>query len=176
MHKRPKISVYIAQSIDGYIAKRDGNLDWLHYGHEGEEDYGFKKFSGSVDALILGRNTYEAVCGFGEWPYGGKRVVVLSRTLKAVRNEAELYSGDLGKLVEKLQADGIKHVWVDGGVAVSRFLEAGLVDEVTISTIAMILGGGIPLFSAMNREHKCRLVSSKVYPSGLVQTKYEILF
>jgi len=172
---RPKVSIYIASSIDGYIARKDGNLDWLHYGHAGDEDYGFKKFTSSIDAVIMGRNTYEVVAGFDEWAYKEKRVVVLSNTLRTVRKEAEIFSGELTELLAKLHAEGIKHIWIDGGVTVSRFLEAGLVDEITISIIAMVLGSGIPLFSPMNQEHKCHLISTKSYPSGLVQLKYGVL-
>jgi dihydrofolate reductase len=172
---RPKISVYIAASIDGYIARRDGNLDWLQYGHTGDEDYGFKDFITSVDALILGRNTYEVVAGFDEWPYKGKRVIVLSRHLNEVRKEAELFNGHEADLLAKLHFEGVEHVWVDGGITVSKFLEKGLVDEITLSIIAMVLGSGIPLFSAMNRENRCCLVSARPYPSGLVQLKYKVL-
>lgn len=175
MTARPKVSVYIATSIDGYIARNDGNLDWLHYGHTGDEDYGFKKFINSIDALILGRKTYEVVSAFDEWPYKGKRVIVLSNTLNEVRKEAELFSGRLTDLLSKLHNENVSHVWVDGGITASKFLEAGLVDELTISVIAMVLGFGIPLFSKMNTEHKCRLVSSHSYPSGLVQLKYEVI-
>lgn len=172
---RPKISIYIAASIDGYIARNDGSLDWLEYGHEGDEDYGFKKFINGIDALVLGRNTYEVVSGFGEWPYKGKRVIVLSNRLKEVRKEAELFCGQLTDLASMLYSEGIRHVWVDGGITVSKFLEAGLVDDITISVIATVLGSGIPLFSTMNREHKCRLISTQSYPSGLVQLKYEVV-
>lgn len=172
---RPKISIYIAMSIDGYIARKDGGLDWLEYGHTGHEDYGFKKFISNIDALVLGRNTYEVVSNFDRWPYEDKRVVVLSRNLKEVRKEAELFRGQLRDLVSKLYSDGIKHVWVDGGITVSGFLEAGLVDDITVSVIAMILGSGIPLFSTMDKEHKCRLLSTQSYPSGLVQLKYEVI-
>lgn len=171
---RPKISIYIATSIDGYIARKDGNLDWLHYGHTGDEDYGFKNFFNSIDALILGRNTYEVISGFGDWPYKGKRVTVLSNTLKDVRKEAELFCGQLTDLLSKLHSENVRHVWVDGGITASKFLEDGLVDELTISIIAMVLGSGIPLFSTMNQEHKCRLISTQSYPSGLVQLKYEV--
>lgn len=171
---RPQISIYIAMSIDGYIARKNGELDWLEYGHTGDEDYGFKKFIGSVDALVLGRNTYEVVSGFDKWPYDGKKVIVLSHTLNAVRKEAELFCGQLADLVSTLHSEGIKRIWVDGGITVSRFLEADLIDDITISVIAMVLGSGIPLFSTMNREHKCRLISTQSYPSGLVQLKYEV--
>lgn len=137
------MSVYIATSIDGYIVRKDGNLDWLQYGHTGDEDYGFKKFIDSIDALILGRNTYQVVSGFDEWPYKDKRVIVLSKALKEV--EAELFYGELSDLLSKLHAENIKHVWVDGGITVSRFLEEELVDEMTISIIAMVLGSGSPI-------------------------------
>lgn len=171
---RPKVSIYIAMSIDGYIARKNGGLDWLEYGHSVDEDYGFKKFIGSIDALVLGRNTYEVVSGFDKWPYEGKKVIVLSNTLSEVRKEAELFCGQLTDLASRLHSEGIKRVWVDGGITVSKFLEAGLVDDITISVIAMVLGSGIPLFSTMNREHKCRLISTQSYPSGLVQLKYEV--
>lgn len=174
-NERPKFSVYIAMSIDGYIARKDGGLDWLEYGHTGDEDYGFKKFISGIDTLVLGRNTYEVVCSFKEWPYKGKRVIVLSHKLNEVRKEAELFGGQLTDLASQLHSEGIKHVWVDGGITVSKFLEAGLVDDITISVIAVVLGSGIPLFSAMDKEHKCRLLSTQSYPSGLVQLKYEVV-
>ncbi len=172
---RPKISIYIAMSLDGYIARKDGGLDWLEYGHTGDEDYGFKAFMNSIDALVLGRNTYEVVSGFDQWPYQGKRVIVLSHSLKEVRKEAERFCGPLTDLASMLHSEGIRHIWVDGGITVSKFLEAGLVDEITLSIIAIVLGAGIPLFSAMDKEHKCRLVSTRSYPSGLVQLKYEVI-
>lgn len=172
---RPKISIYIATSIDGYIARTNGEIDWLDYGHTGDEDYGFKTFIGDIDALVLGRNTYEVVSGFDQWPYEGKKVIVLSHSLTKVRKEAELFSGQLTDLTSKLHSEGIKHIWVDGGITVSQFLEAGLVDDITISIISMVLGSGIPLFSTMNREQKCRLINTRSFPSGLVQLKYEVI-
>jgi dihydrofolate reductase len=171
---RPKVSIYIASSIDGYIARPDGNLDWLQYGHTGDEDYGFNKFINNIDAVIMGKNTYEVVAGFDKWAYS-KRVIVLSSTLIEVRKEAELFSGQLTELLAKLYSEGVGHIWVDGGVTASKFLEADLVDEITISIIAMVLGCGIPLFSTMHREHKCHLVSTQSYPSGLMQLKYEVV-
>lgn len=107
---RPKVSIYIASSIDGYIARKDGNLDWLHYGHTGNEDYGFKKFTNSIDAVVMGKNTYEVVAGFDDWAYKDKRVIVLSKSLNTVRKEAELFSGELTELLSKLHAENIKHI------------------------------------------------------------------
>jgi dihydrofolate reductase len=172
---QPKISVYIAMSIDGYIARKDGSIDWLERGHVGDEDYGFKKFFNNIDALVLGRNTYETVSAFDKWPYTEKRVIVLSDTLKEVRMETELFCGPLTRLASMLHSDGIQHVWVDGGITISKFLEAGLVDHITISIIPVILGSGIPLFSFMNIEQVCRFISTQSFSSGLVQLQYEVI-
>lgn len=171
---RPKISIYLATSIDGYIARKDGNLDWLDRVGGFDEDYGFQKLLDSIDAVILGRNTYEVAASVLDWPYKGKRIVVLSRSLKTVREEAELFQGDLTQLISQLHSDGIQHIWIDGGVTISQFLELQMVDCITLSVIPIILGSGIPLFRAMGQELACRLISSQSYPSGLVQLKYEI--
>lgn len=170
--ERPKISVYIAMSIDGYIARKDGSIDWLERGHVGNEDYGFKQFFNSIDVLVLGRKTYEVVSDFDKWPYTGKRVIVLSSTLKEVRPEAELYSGEVKTLVQILV--DAQHVWVDGGMTVTRFLAAGLVDHITLSILPVVLGSGIPLFSPTSNEQICHFQSSKSYPGGLVQLKYAV--
>ena len=171
---RPKISIYIGISIDGYIARKDGSIDWLDRVKDEGEDYGFRKFFDSIDALILGRNTYDVVAPIPEWPYKGKRVVVLSNSLQAVKQEAELFNGDIMQLISQLHADGIKHIWIDGGVTISQFLEAQMVDSMTLTVIPILLGSGMPLFHAIEKELPCRLVSSQSYPSGLVQLHYDI--
>ncbi|MBA3237146.1 MAG: dihydrofolate reductase [Parachlamydiaceae bacterium] len=170
---RPKITIYIATSIDGYIARQDGSLDWLDRVGGFDDDYGFQKLLDSIDAVILGRNTYEIAATVQDWPYKGKRIIVLSNTLKTVRSEAELFQGDLTQLVNNLHADGIKHVWIDGGVTVSQFLNLQMVDSMTLSVIPVILGSGMPLFSAIGKELSCSLSSSQSYPSGLVQLNYD---
>lgn len=171
---RPKISVYIATSIDGFIARNDGTLDWLDcVGSEGE-DYGFKEFLGSVDAVILGRKTYEVAAtayGTEKWPYQGKRMIVLSTTLQTVIPKAEIYSGDLAALATQLHREGVRHAWIDGGVSISQCLRVNMVDEIILSIIPTLLGSGIPLFD-IKREFPCRLLSTQTYPSGLVQIKY----
>ena len=178
--ERPKISVFIATSIDGYIAKKNGDIDWLvkfnpPTATDEDKDCGYSKFFSGVDVLVMGRNTYETVSGFDTWPYQGKRVVVLSYTLTSVCEQAELFTGDIAHLIEKLHAEGIKHIYVDGGVTVSHFLNAGLVDQMIISLIPVVLGSGIPLFSKINNDKWCRLVSSKPYSNGLVQLQYEVV-
>ena len=180
MNTRPKISVFIATSIDGYIAKTNGDIDWLvkfnpPTGEDEDKDCGFSKFFTGVDVLIMGRNTYEVVSGFDMWPYQGKRVVVLSSTLTSVCAQAELFTGDIAHLIEKLHADGAKHIYVDGGTTVSQFLNMGLIDYMIISLIPVVLGSGIPLFSKINNDKWCHLVSSKPYSNGLVQLQYEVV-
>lgn len=171
--KRPKISIYIAMSIDGYIAKEDGDVDWLQQGCIPGEDYGYPKFMATVDALVMGRNTYEKVLTFEPWPYKGKRVIVLSKTLTSVKNDAELYKGNIRQLVEKLYDEEIKHVYIDGGMTACQFLNEKIVDQMTLSVSPIILGAGIPLFSHIDTEVDCRLTSSQSYSCGLVQLAYE---
>ncbi len=174
MKKRPHISVYIAVSLDGYIAREDGSLDWLDRVGGFNEDYGFQGMLGSIDAVILGRKTYEVASTVPD-PYPGKRVIVLSNHLSFIKQGAELYSGDLDDLLLKLGREGIKHVWVDGGLTISQFLASQKVDTVTLSIIPVILGSGIPLFNVLGKEIPCRLISSQSYSSGLVQLNYEII-
>lgn len=172
--QRPKISVYIALSIDGYIARKDDSLDWLDRVGGFDEDYGFQQMLVGIDALIIGRKTYEIASTVPD-PYPGKRVVVLSNSLDSVKEGMELYKGDLAELSEKLHKEGIKHIWVDGGSTISQFLSLQLVDEMTLSVIPIVLGAGIPLFHAIGKEIPCRLLSSQSYRSGLVQQHYEII-
>lgn len=179
-NNRPKISVFIATSIDGYIAKKDGDIEWLTTfslpTHENEDkDCGFSKFYSDVDVLVMGRNSYEVVSNFDTWPYEGKRVVVLSSKLTSVCEKAKLFKGDIPHLIEKLHADGIKHIYVDGGVTISQFLNMGLIDQMIISIIPVVLGAGIPLFSKINSDKWCRLISSQVYSNGLVQLRYDLV-
>lgn len=171
----PKISIYIASSLDGYIARKDGSLDWLDRVGGFNEDYGFQKLMDSLDAVILGRKTYEVAASVPKWPYKGKRSVVLSNSLKTVREEAELFRGDLTHLVSQLYSEGIRHIWVDGGKTISQFLYLEMVDSLTLSILPVLLGDGIPLFSTLGKELPCKLVSSQSYPSGLVQLNYEII-
>jgi len=171
---RPKISIYIATSIDGYIARKDGGLDWLDRVGGFDEDYGFQELLDSIDALIIGRKTYEVATTVSD-PYPGKRVVVLSNSLDSVRKDMELYQGDLAELLTRLHRDGIEHIWIDGGNTISQFLSCQMVDMMTLSIIPVILGSGIPLFNVIEKEIPCHAISSQAYPSGLAQLRYEII-
>ena len=121
----------------------------------------------------MGKNSYEVVSNFDTWPYEGKRVVVLSSTLISVCDKAELFKGDIARLIEELYADGIKHIHVDGGDTISRFLNMELIDHMIISIVPVVLGAGIPLFSKINSDKRCRLISSQAYSNGLVQLRYD---
>jgi len=173
-NKRPQISIYIAVSIDGFIAREDNSLDWLDRVGGFDEDYGFKRLMDSIDTLIIGRKTYEVAITVPD-PYPGKRVIVLSNTLCSVKDGMELYRGNVAELVSKLEEQEVKHIWIDGGVTISQFLSCQMVDKMTLSVIPIILGSGISLFSEIGKEIPCRLLSSQSYPSGLVQLNYEII-
>ncbi|HEY1086692.1 MAG TPA: dihydrofolate reductase family protein [Archangium sp.] len=168
----PFCSVFIATSVDGFIARRDGGIDWLSRVERPGEDYGFAAFFETVDALVMGRNTWEIVKAFPTWPYGDKRVIVLThRPLSPVKNE-ETFSGEPRALVEKLGAEGVRRVYVDGGVVIQSFLRAGLVDELTVSQIPVLLGEGIPLFAGAGRETALQLVESRAFDSGLIRSTW----
>lgn len=176
--ERPKMLVYIATSIDGYIAKENDGLDWLTTFSppvdNPQEDYGFRDFLASVDALIMGKNTYKIASSADYWPYEGNRVIVLSSSLSSVCEKAELYKGNIIALVNTLYTEGIRHIYVDGGNTISQFLNHQLIDELIISVIPVILGSGIPLFQGVQNESWCRLISSRSYENGLVQLHYAL--
>ena len=176
-----KISVYIATSLDGFIARENGDLDWLP-GSEGQsdgEDYGYQQFMDSVDTLVMGRNTYEMVLSFGKWPYGEKRVFVLSsqeiEISEFLAGIVESRSSSLAKLVDELRIAGAQHIYIDGGNTIQGFLNAGLIDEMIITRIPVLIGSGIPLFGTLDHDQKLRHIQTSSFANGLVQSKYEVL-
>ncbi len=169
---RPKVSVYMGMSLDGYIAGEDHALDWLNIVDAPGEDYGFASFFAGVDTMLIGRNTYDVVLGFPEWPYAGKRVVVLTGREAAARQNEEFRTGPLPALLEELGRTGARHVYADGGRVVSALLNETLVDEMTVSIIPIVLGAGIPLFLSGIQTVRLDLVESRGFPTGLVQVKY----
>lgn len=172
---RPRCSVFIAISLDGFIARADGGIDWLTTVERPGEDYGFGAFFGAVDTLVLGRKTYETALGFDAWPYAGKRVVVLTRDpSRAPRHGEELTSSELPALLERLGDQGARHVYLDGGVTIGRALAAGVVDELTVSIIPVLLGEGLPLAPHVGRDAGLTLLEHRAFPSGLVQLRYRV--
>jgi dihydrofolate reductase len=170
-------SVFIGMSVDGFIARPNGELDFLPPG--GGEPHGYDEFMGSVDALVIGRGTFETVLSFPEWPYGKKRVVVLSSRpldFSGVRGgNVEQMSGPPAEIVSKLAASGSEHLYIDGGITVQRFLSAGLIQRLIITRVPVLIGEGIPLFGTLPHDIRLRHVATKHYQSGLVQTEYEVL-
>ena len=170
-----KASVFVGTSLDGFIARVNGDLDFLPPG--GGEPHGYDEFIASVDALVIGRKTFETVLTFDTWPYGEKPVFVLStRALASAPAGAmvERMSGDPAEIVSKLDARGIRHVYVDGGNTIQRFLQAGLIQRLIITRVPVLIGAGIPLFGAVPRDILLKHVGTRQYASGLVQSEYLI--
>jgi len=176
-----KLSVFIAVSLDGHIARLNGKLDFLETNSDRAkgEDYGYQSFIGSVDCIVMGRNTFEKVVSFPTWPYHNKRVIVLSRTWDQIPDQfvdlAELYSGKVELLTVELQNQGVRHVYVDGGITIQSFLQQNLLSEMTITTVPIILGKGISLFGMMRDEIKLKLDYIKSFDSDFVQTRYQLI-
>ncbi len=181
-----KVSVYIATSLDGFIARKDGSLDWLPGSDPAAEPGAdseihaaeWAAFWGSVDALILGRKTFEQVLDFGVWPYEGTRVIVLSGTMASLPEEmagkAEIFSGDVRALLARLSAEGHKRLYIDGGQTIQRFLRLGLVTDMTIATVPVLIGEGIALFGSIPADIALEHVRTITLPSGMVQSTYEV--
>jgi dihydrofolate reductase len=169
------VSVFVGASVDGFIARPNGDLDWLPAG--GGEPHGYDEFIASVDAIVIGRKTFETVLAFEAWPYGAKRVVVLSSRpvdLSAAKGVVEQMSGSPAEIVSRLAASGADHLYVDGGITVQRFLRAGLIQRLIITRVPVLIGDGIPLFGSLPGDVRLRHVATRHYPSGLVQSEYHI--
>lgn len=174
----PKVIVFLGLSLDGYIAGPDNELDWLNMEWSNIcltdplENTGFHDLLNRIDCMIMGRNTYDTVLPFGDWPYKNKRVVVLTSREAISMHGETFYSGSLSDLLKQLEAEGVKNVYLDGGNAVRQGLEANIVDELTLSWIPIILGKGIPLFESTLSKSQWKLESSRSFPSGLLQATY----
>jgi dihydrofolate reductase len=170
------VSVFVGTSVDGFIARPNGDLDFLPPG--GGEPHGYDEFMASVDALVIGRKTFETVLAFPAWPYGDKRVVVLSSRpvdLSGVRGGVvEQMAGPPAEIVRKLAASGARHLYVDGGVTIQGFLRAGLVQRLVITRVPVLIGDGIPLFGTLPRDVRLHHVATQQYPSGLVKSEYQV--
>jgi dihydrofolate reductase len=172
-----KVSVFVGTSVDGFIARPNGDLDFLPPG--GGEPHGYDEFIATVDTIVIGRKTFEIVLAFPAWPYGKKRVVVLSSgpfDLSAVQDDVvEQMAGPPADIVARLAATGAQHLYVDGGITVQRFLSAGLVQRLVVTRVPVLIGEGIPLFGPVPRDIRLRHVATRQYASGLVQSEYEVL-
>jgi dihydrofolate reductase len=180
-----KASVFIAVSLDGFIARENGELDWLNgsenetIGSEINDDFGYKKFIDSIDTIVMGRNTFQSVLTFQNWPYGSKKVIVLSNTLEAISDNlaltVELRRGSAKELIIRLQKEGAKHIYVDGGKTIQAFLNEGLIDELIITRLPVIIGKGISLFGEFDKDIKLKHLETTSFLNGFVQSKYQVL-
>ena len=169
-------SVFIATSLDGFIARPDGALDWLPA--DGGEPHGYEEFIATVDALVIGRKTFETVLSFDAWPYGTKPVIVLSSRPSALKVPegavCELETGTPLEIVARLDKRGLRHLYIDGGVTIQGFLRAGLIQRVIITRIPVLLGNGIPLFGSLPHDVRLQHVMTRAFASGMVQSEYLI--
>lgn len=169
-----EVALYIATSLDGYIATKSGGIEWLSIVESGEADYGYADFYRSVDALVMGRKTYELALGFRDWPYPGKPSYVFSRRqLKSDRSDVFFTGAEPEKVVAEIAARGAKKIWLVGGSELTAaFLKGGFIDEFIISVVPVILGDGIPLFRYAESTRRLNLCDVQRYPTGLVQLRY----
>jgi dihydrofolate reductase len=170
------VSVFVGTSVDGFIARLNGDLDFLPPG--GGEPHGYEEFIAGIDAIVIGRRTFETVLAFPEWPYGDKRVVVLSSRpvdFSGVRGGVvEQMAGSPAEIISKLTKRGAHNLYVDGGITIQQFLRAGQIQRLIITRVPVLIGEGIPLFGALPRDIRLRHVETQTYPSGLVKTEYHI--
>lgn len=172
--------VFIAVSLDGYIARPDGDIDWLMDVPDAGEDHGYDAFVDTVDGHVIGRHTYQKVLTFGDWHYK-KPVIVPTRALTNadlpdhLAGRVTFTAEEPEQLMRRLASEGWRHAYVDGGQLIQSFLRAGLIHEIQITHVPILLGSGIPLFGALDRDVKLRHLETKAYPSGLVDSKYEVL-
>jgi dihydrofolate reductase len=166
--------LYIATSLDGYIARLDGSIDWLPSPEEDGDDNSYTKFYNSIDALVMGAKTYQQVLTFGDWPYPDKVSYILtSQDFRTDRTDICFVKGGVEEVVENVHKNGYQRVWlVGGGKIASTFINRDLVDEYIITVIPTILGEGISLFQSVP-ELKLDLISAQIYSSSLVELHYQ---
>jgi dihydrofolate reductase len=169
-----RASVFVGTSLDGFIARPNGTLDFLP---AEPEPHGYDEFMASVDTLVIGRKTWETVLAFPAWPYGDKRVVVLSGSplaLAGAKGRVEQMSGAPEAIASRLTATGTQHAYIDGGVTIQGFLRAGLIQRLIVTRVPVLIGQGIPLFGALPADVRLTHVATRHYASGLVQSEYRI--
>lgn len=183
-----KCSVFVATSADGYIATMDGGIDWLESAGNGDvdigdcADMGFADYIASVDCMIMGRKCMEKISSFNltpeQWPYGDRRIVALSSTVRTpptnLKGRVEMYSGHIPSLIERLEADGFKSAYVDGGATITSFINLGLINEMILTRAPVLLGEGLPLFGRFDKQIKLEKTQAKAYTNDFVQIHYTV--
>jgi len=169
------VSVFVGTSVDGFIARPNGDLDFLP--PSGGEPHGYNEFIATVDAIVIGRKTFETVLAMEGWPYGDKRVVVLSSRpldLSGAGGIVEQMAGSPAEIASRLAASGAHHLYVDGGVTIQGFLRAGLIQRLIITRVPVLIGEGVPLFGTPSHDIRLRHIATRHYPSDLVQSEYQV--
>ncbi|MEO8379905.1 MAG: dihydrofolate reductase family protein [Acidobacteriota bacterium] len=172
-----KASIFVGVSVDGFIARSNDSFDFLSAGGGETEPHGFTEFLATVDALVMGRRTFDVVLGLSPWPYGEKPVFVLSNRPVPPGPEGtivERMSGTPEEILAELESRGVHHVYVDGGATIQAFLRAGRIQHLTISRVPVLIGSGISLFGELTADILLRHVGTRTFPSGLVQSEYAI--
>jgi dihydrofolate reductase len=169
-----QLILYIAASLDGFIARPDGDIGWLSSVEAPPEDYGYAEFVKTVDTIIVGRKTYDKVLSFGiPWPHAGRKCYVLSKTKTGSDENVEFFNGDVGELIAQIRQTSGRHIYCDGGAElVHELIQRDLIDRYVISIIPVLLGDGIALFKPGRPQHDLVLLKSTAFPSGLVQVQY----
>ena len=191
-----KCSIFIAPSVDGYIATEDGGVNWLEMvakpvsEKEASSDL-MKHFNMSmpnymknVDCMIIGRKLMEVLSSFNltpeQWPYGNTRIISLSNTIKEapsnLKNKVEMYSGSIPKLITKLEQDGYTHAYIDGGTTITTFLNLQLINEMTLTQAPVLLGSGIPLFGKLLKQINLEDAKATAFPNNFVELKYKVKY
>jgi dihydrofolate reductase len=181
-HGVPVCAVFVGVSLDGFIARPNGDLDWLMGEGGGDSaEYGYNEFIGDIDAIVMGRRTFEKVLTFDKWYYGDKRVVVLSHqpldlsVAQARGAVVEQMAGTPIEIVSKLAASGASHLYVDGGITIQLFLRAGLIHRLILSRLPVLIGEGIPLFGSVPHDIRLNHIATRTYPGGMVQSEYHVV-
>jgi dihydrofolate reductase len=181
-HAQPECAVFVGVSLDGYIARPNGDLDWLMGEGGGDsEEYGYNEFIADIDAIVMGRNTFEKVLTLDKWYYGNKRLVVLSHrpvdltVARARGGVVEQMAGSPEETVAKLAAAGASRLYVDGGITIQEFLRAGLIHRLIISRLPVLIGEGIPLFGSLPRDIRLSHVATRTFSGGMVQSEYHVV-
>ncbi len=182
MKAEAECSVFVGVSLDGFIARVNGDLDWLMGEGGGDStEYGYNEFIAGIDTIVMGRKTFEKVLTFDKWYYGTKRVMVLSsRSLdlsiaQALGGIVEVTAGSPTEIVSKLAASGAHRLYVDGGITIQQFLRAGIIHRLIISRLPVLIGEGIPLFGSLPRDIRLSHIATRIYPGGMVQSEYHAI-
>lgn len=171
----PRLSVYIAASLDGYIATENDDLTWLESAGAPGEDYGFDAFLATIDLVVMGRGTYDHIASFDPLPYGDRPVQVFTHRAPADRPGVRFGSWTPEQAMADWRAAGLRRVYVDGGQLIGQFLAEGMIDDLTITFVPLLLGSGRRLFHPVPRRAQLQLTAARSYPSGMMQVSYQRL-